>query len=68
MVGEDYKTDMDAAWTLYSSKDTVNNDSTNLPANEAAKAAGSGLKSFMHDFGLEKSMNPETVLKIYGDN
>jgi len=32
----------------------VNNDSKNPPDNEAAKAAGSGLKSFMHDFGLEK--------------
>jgi len=62
MVGETYKTESDEAWAMYQSGETVNNDSASPPANSSE----SGVKLFMKDFGLDKAMNPETLMKIYG--
>ena len=64
MTGKTYKEEMDAAWKRYESGGTVNNDSKNPPTAEDVKKHGSGIKAFMYDFGLEKAMNPETLLKI----
>lgn len=70
MMGADFKTDAEAAYNKYVSEpaDKLVNDNKETPPKDAAsKAIGTGIKAFLKDFGLDKSMNPLTLLKIYGD-
>jgi len=70
MTGEDFKTEGDEAYQKYVSDpdSAMINDSEDTPPKDAAsKEHKTGIKAFLHDFGLDKSMNPLTLLKIYGN-
>lgn len=70
MTGEDFKKDSDAAFAKYKGKEDeslVNDNPADPPKDEASAKLKTGIKAFLHDFGLEKSMNPLTLLKIYGN-
>lgn len=68
MIGEKFKEEADAAWKKYHNNSTVVDDNPSDPPLDSASAAfKTGIKAFLHDFGLEKSMNPLTLLKIYGN-
>ena len=70
MIGEGFKEEAVEAFKKYVGKDektNINDDSADPPKDAASLALKTGIKAFLHDFGLDKSMNPLTLLKIYGD-
>ena len=70
MTGEDFKTEAEAAFAKYKGKEDkslITDDPADPPKDSESAKLKTGIKALLHDFGLEKSLRPLTLLKIYGN-